>query len=303
MDTDIAEFRAFNRFHTRLVGALNDSFLASGYSLPQVRVIYEIANAPTPPAAADLAEALRMDAGYLSRLLAGLEGDGLVARTPSGDNAKRLDLALTPEGQAIADRLDDASAEQIAALLAPLPDTDRAALTEAMATIRRLLDTGAPGQITLSEPGPGDLGWVVQSQAHFYATAYGWDARFEALVAEIAAKFIRDFIPGKERGWIARAGGRPVGSVFVVREDDATAKLRLLYVDAAARGQGLGARLVEECLAFAQGAGYRRMVLWTNDNLISARRIYQGLGFTLTSEEPHSDFGPPLVGQMWEREL
>ncbi|MDP0926942.1 bifunctional helix-turn-helix transcriptional regulator/GNAT family N-acetyltransferase [Paracoccus onubensis] len=305
-DSEIASVRLFNRFHTRLVGALNDRLLASDYSLPQVRILYEIANArpDAPPSARELGKALRMDTGYLSRIVSGLEGEGLVMRTPSSDNAKRLALTLTDRGAAVFNGLNAASAEEVAALLAPLSKTERSQLVGAMHRIRRLLgDDPDDRTFILRDPRPGDLGWIMHRQGMLYAREYGWDWTFEALVAEIVGQFVKEFAPDRERCWIAEMEGEVVGSVFVVRQDDETAKLRLLYVDPAARGRGLGRRLVEECIRFAQAKGYRRMVLWTNDILISARRIYEAAGFTLIEEEPHHSFGKDLVGQVWGRNL
>ncbi len=305
-DSEIASVRQFNRFHTRLVGALSDRLLASDYSLPQVRILYEIANArpDAPPSARELGKALRMDTGYLSRIVSGLEGEGLVMRTPSSDNAKRLALTLTDRGRALFNGLNAASAEEVAALLAPLSKSERGQLVGAMHRIRRLLG-GGPDDRTfiLRNPQPGDLGWITHRQGMLYAREYGWDWTFEALVAEIVGQFVKEFVPDRERCWIAEMEGEVVGSVFVVRQDDETAKLRLLYVDPAARGRGLGRRLVEECIRFAQAKGYKRMVLWTNDILISARRIYEAAGFTLIEEEPHHSFGKDLVGQIWGRNL
>lgn len=305
-DVEIAAVRRFNRFHTRLVGALNEHLLASDYSLPQVRVLYEIANAgeDRSPSARELGEVLRMDTGYLSRVVSGLEGDGLIARTPSADNAKRLALTLTAEGHRVFDGLNAASAEEVAALLEPLSETERGQLVGAMHRIRRLLgDAPVKRTFVLRDPAPGDIGWIAHRQGLLYAHEYGWDWTFEALVAEIVGQFAKEFIPGRERCWVAEMEGEVVGSVFVVRQDDETAKLRLLYVDPAARGLGLGRRLVDECLGFARGAGYRRIVLWTNDVLVSARRIYEATGFSLIEEEPHRSFGQDLVGQVWGRDL
>jgi DNA-binding MarR family transcriptional regulator/predicted GNAT family acetyltransferase len=305
-DGDVAAIRRFNRFHTRLVGALNEHLLSSPYSLAQVRILYELANAPpdTPPAARELGDVLKMDAGYLSRLVAGLEGDGLLERTPAPDNAKRLLLSLTERGREVYAGLNAASAGEVAELLAPLSPAERRQLTGSMARIRRLLgDRGEARAFILRDPEPGDLGQVVHRQAALYTREYGWDWTFEGLISEIAGQFIRNFDPAGERCWIAEMEGEIVGSVFVVREDAETAKLRMLYVDPAARGKGLGRTLVEECLRFARAKGYRRMVLWTNDILVSARRIYEAAGFELLEEAPHRSFGKDLVGQIWAREL
>ncbi|GLS16353.1 bifunctional helix-turn-helix transcriptional regulator/GNAT family N-acetyltransferase [Hydrogenophaga electricum] len=299
-------FRAFNRFHTRLVGALDESLLDSGHTLPQARVLHEIASAPRdrPLSARDIGQRLRLDTGYLSRLLAGLEADGLVVRQPSDTNARRLGLSLTPQGRDAYAQLSAASAREIEALLAPLSPAERDELVGAMARIRRLLGDAPEGRtFVLRDPVPGDMGWIVHRQARLYATAYGWDASFEAMVAEIAAQFVREFRPDRERCWVAESEGEIVGSAFVVRQDDQTAKLRMLYVEPGARGMGLGRRLVDECLRFATERGYQRMVLWTNDILVSARRIYQAAGFQLVESSPHRSFGKDLVSEVWERAL
>ncbi|MHA6265134.1 bifunctional helix-turn-helix transcriptional regulator/GNAT family N-acetyltransferase [Arenibacterium sp. CAU 1754] len=305
-DPIISQVRAFNRFHTQWVGALNDHMLASDYGLPQVRVLYEIANPPAdgPPSASALARALQMDTGYLSRIVAGLESAGLIARTPSPGNAKRLSLSLTEAGREIFAGLNRSSAEEIAARLKPLDATERRQLTGAMARVRRLLgDTPPKPTFILRDPEVGDLGHVVQRQSDLYAQEYGWNWEFEALLCEIMAQFIRSFDPDRERAWIAEQEGDIVGSVFVVREDDSTAKLRMLYVEPDARGMGLGRSLVQECLRFARTRGYTRMVLWTNDILTSARHIYETTGFRLIGEDPHHSFGKDLVGQNWALDL
>lgn len=304
--TRVAALRRFNRFHTRLVGALSEGLLDSDLPLAQARVLYEIAQAPAsaPASAAGLGRGLGLDAGYLSRLIAALETRGLVTRRPSAQNARRLDLVLTEAGRAAFAALDRASESETAALIAPLAEPDQIRLLAAMARVEALLG-GAPDDpvVVLREPEPGDLGWIVHRQGLLYAREYGWDARFEALVAEIVGRFGREHDPARERAWVAEQGGAVVGSVFLVRQDEAVAKLRLLYVEPSARGQGLGRRLVEECLRFSRARGYRRIELWTNDVLVSARRLYQAAGFALVSEEPHHSFGRDLVAQTWGRDL
>ena len=302
----VESVRRFNRFHTRLVGALNEVHLASDYSLPQVRVLYEIASAPAaePVSAAGLGRDLALDAGYMSRLVAGLEKAGLIVRTPAPDNAKRLLLSPTDAGKALFADLSAASAAEVTALLEGLSDHEQRQLVGALNRVMRLLGPDhADRTFVLRDPVPGDLGWITHRQAVLYAREYGWDWTFEALVAEIVGNFARDFDPGSENCWIADRRGDVVGSVFLVRQDETTAKLRLLYVEPSARGLGLGRRLVEECIGFARAKGYRRMTLWTNDVLIAARRIYENTGFTLTEEEPHFRFGKQLVGQVWQRDL
>lgn len=306
MTDPVAAFRGFNRFHTRLVGALNEHLLASDFSLPQVRVLYEVACAPQnqPPSARDLGEALRMDAGYLSRLVTGLVEAGLIDRQPSPENAKRLTLRLTEAGRAVFAKLDATSAAEAGALLAELSPQEQAELVGAMTKIERLLGGGSrEATFILRDPEPGDLALIAQQNARLYAKEYGWDWTFEALVSEIVAQFIQNFDPTGERCWVADREGQVVGSVFVVREDAQTAKLRILYVDEAARGLGLGRRLVEEAIRFARSRGYSRMVLWTNDILTAARRIYEGAGFELVEENHHHSFGKDLVGQVWARDL
>lgn len=302
----VAQFREFNRFHTRLVGALNEHLLASDYSLPQVRVLYEVANAPTkpPPSARDLGEALGMDTGYLSRIVTGLADEELIDRVPSDGNAKRLALTLSEKGREVFRGLNDASAKEAAAMLEGLSDQEQRELIGAMGKMRRLLGNGTnEATFILRNPEPGDLGWITYQHGRLYAKEYGWDWTFEALVAEIVGQFARTYDPSCERCWVAEREGEVIGSVFIVRQDDDTAKLRLLYVDASARGLGLGRRLVEETLRFARDKGYKRMILWTNDVLVSARRIYEVAGFELLEEEPHHSFGKDLVGQVWGRDL
>ena len=302
----VEKFRSFNRFHTRLVGALNDDMLASGYSLPQLRVLYEIAVAPrgAPLSARDLSDILQIDPGYLSRLVSGLETDGLVRRTPTPENAKRLALTVTDLGRQKYHDLARMSASHTGALLEPLDKIERRELVGAMQTIERLLGHSKKDRtFILRDPEPGDMGRVVYAQARFYAREFGWDQRFEALISRIVAQFAENFDPAWEKCWIAEQNGRFVGSVFVVRQDEKTAKLRMLYVDQAARGLGLGRRLVDECLRFARARGYRRMELWTNDVLSAARHVYESVGFELIDEERHHSFGKDLVGQNWGLDL
>ena len=298
--------RRFNRFHTRLVGALNEGLLESDFSLPQARILYEIDKAQPGQSvsAAALGRFLSLDPGYLSRLIAGLEKQGLLLRTPAPDNARRLLLSLTPKGQAAAAGLDAASAAEVTGLMEKLSDSEQHQLVGAMQKMLRLLDSGGDAAtFVLRDPEPGDLGWVVHRQTVLYHREYGFDWTFEAMIAGIVAEFARTFDPQSERCWIADRDGEVAGSVFVVREDAATAKLRMLYVEPSARGLGLGRRLVDECIRFARARGYRRMVLWTNDVLHAARRIYQATGFELVDEEPHRSFGQDLVGQTWSRTL
>jgi DNA-binding MarR family transcriptional regulator/GNAT superfamily N-acetyltransferase len=279
----VTAVRDFNRFYTRVIGVLTDGLLHTPYSLTEARVIFELAQRDRTEVTA-LRRDLGLDAGYLSRMLARFEADGLVVRDTAEGDARRRVVRLTGPGRAVYADLDRRSAAEVAALLDPVPTADRDRLLAAMGTVRTVLSGGAPPEmgspaITLREPGPGDLGWVVARHGALYAAEYGWGAGFEALVARIVADFVDHRDPARERGWIALRGGQPVGSVFCVKADETTAKLRLLLVEPAARGAGLGRRLVGECVAYARAAGYTAMTLWTNEVLTAARRIYAAAGF------------------------
>lgn len=303
----IHEIRAFNRFYTNLIGALDYSkHLYTPYTLTESRVLYELAHSPRTDAA-DLRAELSLDAGYLSRLLAKFERDGLVGRAPSEVDPRRQRITLTPRGREAAALLDERSREAVGALLAKVATDERPRLVEAMRTVREILSRSRTAHRegpVVREPGPGDLGWVVQRHGALYAAEYGWNADFEGLVARIVADFAQDHDPHLERVWIAELDGRPVGSVMCVRDDaPATARLRLLLVEPEARGHGLGDRLVRTVVDFARDVGYRELVLWTNDVLTGARRIYQRAGFTLVAEKPHRSYGADLVGQDWRLPL
>lgn len=299
------EARRFTRFYTSFVDALSDRMLKSHFSLPQARVIHEIATGPKEVQAADMARALRMDAGQISRVLTGLERKGIVTREPLADNARRLRVALTAEGEQAFRELDQRSSDQMGSALGKLTGEDRTRVIRAMRLITRLLGDrphpAVPVQLRALEP--GDMGWVVARQSALYAAEYGWNDEYEALVLKILADFAAQHDPARERGWIAEIDGAPVGAVFVVRKDDDTAKLRLLHVERAARGAGIGRILVEAVMEFSRAAGYRRIELWTNDVLRSARRIYIRAGFELVEEERHVSFGHALNGQVWARDL
>jgi DNA-binding MarR family transcriptional regulator/GNAT superfamily N-acetyltransferase len=309
MDSPVAEVRAFTRFYTAVIGVLDEGLLGTPYSVTEARVLFELAQSDATDAA-DLRRGLRLDSGYMSRIAARLEADGLVTRAPSGRDARRQVLALTPRGREVFADLDARSADQVAHLLDKLGEADQERLVTAMGTVRSLLGAaqgdGLPATartVVLREPGPGDLGWVVARHGAVYAAEYGWNTEFEGLVARIVADYAAGHDPRREAAWIAELDGEPVGCVFCVARDDTTAQLRILLVDPAARGLGIGARLVAECLRFATAAGYESMMLWTNDVLTSARRIYEAAGFRLVDEEPHHSFGQDLVGQVWERRL
>lgn len=303
-DGHIDAARRFTRFYTRETELLDEGFLQSRFSLTEGRVLYELA-ARGETGAAELGRDLGLDRGYLSRMLKRFEADGLLQRQASASDGRQSVLSLTSAGRDAFAPLDALSREQWAQRLAKLSPDDRRQLIAAMETIEKLLgDTPMErGEIVLRHHQTGDLGWVARRQGLLYAQEYGFDASFEALVAEILVEFVRTRDPARERGWIAERGDDTLGSVYCVRQSDEVAKLRLLYVEATARGTGLGARLVTECIAFARAAGYRRLVLWTNDCLDAARAIYVKAGFELVEEERHHSFGVDLVGQNWVLKL
>ncbi|MGN6231157.1 MAG: bifunctional helix-turn-helix transcriptional regulator/GNAT family N-acetyltransferase [Trinickia sp.] len=300
-DDRIETVRRFNRFYTRQIGVLHEHLLDSDFSLTEARVLYELAHREGLTSA-DLCRELGLNAGYVSRVIARFEKNGLLVKTRSAADARASQLQLTDHGRARFAPLSEASRREVGAMLERLAAPAQRQLVDAMAEIESLLSAPEHTYV-LRDPRPGDMGWIVSRQAVLYAREYGWNAQFEALVAEIVAKFIREFDPQAERCWIAEKDGKPVGSVFVVRQDEETAKLRLLYVEASARGLGIGHRLVDECLRFARLAGYKKMMLWTNSVLADARRIYEKAGFQLVEEEPHHSFGKDLVGQVWARTL
>ena len=300
----VSAIRRFNRFYTKHIGVLRERHLDSPFSLTEVRVLYELAHRDGLTAST-LGRELALDSGYLSRILRSFEQRGLIEKTRSESDARKTHLRLTDNGRTAFAPLDSRANEEIAALVERVHPDDRRRLSEAMRTIERVLVPGAEASRSylIRTHQPGDIGWVVYRHGVLYAREYGWDERFEALVAQIVAEFVQNFDARRERCWIAEQNGERVGSVFLVRKTDAIAKLRLLLVEPKARGLGIGHRLVEECIRFARQAGYERMTLWTNSVLHAARRIYEEAGFTLVSEEPHAMFGKDLVGQTWELEL
>jgi len=308
-DQRVDRIREFNRFYTRHVGALNEGLLQSSFSLTETRLLYELAHVEAT-SATDLARSLSLDPGYLSRLLKSFRDRGLIRSDPAPEDGRKSLISLTESGREAFAPLNKRSAEEVAGYLGQLPEPDQARLVEAMDTIRALLEPAAsPAPAILLRPHRiGDIGWVIHRQSRVYAEEYGWDIGYEALVAQIAGRFLDDYDPRTDCCYIAEREGEIVGSVFVVPADHPetgprTAKLRLLYVEASARGTGLGRRLVEEAMRFAKGAGYARMTLWTNDVLSSARGLYERLGFTMTKREAHHSFGRDLVGETWDRDL
>jgi DNA-binding MarR family transcriptional regulator/GNAT superfamily N-acetyltransferase len=303
LDARISMIRHFNRFFTRQIGALREGLLHSPYSLTEARVMFELAHRKQQTAS-DLCRELGLDPGYLSRILARFEQQGVIDKVRSDIDGRQRLLRLTKSGQDAFAVLDQRSRDEVAELLNNLSEANQAQLLEAMQTIERVLDANhsfkfaAPFVLRPHEP--GDMGWVTHRHGVLYAREYGWDERFEALVAQIVADFVNSYDPARERCWIAEMNGEIVGSVFLVRSSETVAKLRLLLVEPKARGLGLGARLVEECIRFARRSGYQKIVLWTNSVLVAARHIYQKAGFTLVAEEAHHSFGHDLVGETWE---
>jgi DNA-binding MarR family transcriptional regulator/GNAT superfamily N-acetyltransferase len=297
--------RRFNRFYTRRIGALQPGYLGSPFPLPQARVLYELGQRGESTAS-ELGADLDLDLGYLSRLLQGLRRRGLVQGEASPEDARRVRLSLTAMGRKTYQQLDARSREEVAGMLGKLAAPDQARLVGAMGTMESLLakrKLTANLEIRLRGHRPGDMGWVVHRHGALYFQEYGWDERFEALVAGIARDFIDNFDAARERCWIAEIGGEPVGSVFVVKQNKSTAKLRLLLVEPGARGNGVGKRLVAECIAFARAKGYRKLVLWTQSDLEAARAIYNAAGFKRTKAERHRSFGYDLTGEYWELRL
>jgi DNA-binding MarR family transcriptional regulator/N-acetylglutamate synthase-like GNAT family acetyltransferase len=299
----ITRVRAFNRFYTNVIGVLGEGLLDSPYSLTEARLIFELAQRDTTEVIA-LRRDLDIDAGYLSRILARFEADGLITRARSATDGRRQVIRLTAAGRAAYGMLDERSAGEVRGLLTPLTDERRRRLIAAMDTIEEVLaDVRPPRSPVLRPLRPGDLGWVVHRHGVLYAAEYGWDASFEALVARVVADYVDNGDTRRENAWIAEVAGEPAGCVFCVRRDDTTAQLRLLLVEPSCRGLGIGTRLVDECLSFARLAGYKSIMLWTNDVLGDARRVYERAGFRLTEQGEHHSFGHDLVEQIWARDL
>jgi DNA-binding MarR family transcriptional regulator/GNAT superfamily N-acetyltransferase len=304
LEGQIAAVRGFSRFYTRKLGIIEPKLLDSPWTLQEARIIYEIADRQSCTAT-DLVGALGVDAGFLSRTLQALHRRQIIARKPSNTDRRVTELALSAKGRAAFADLDSRSRGAVAALLCKLDAGERAAVVNAMIAIEHTLEPPArePAGFLLRSHRPGDIGWMVSRHGAIYAQEYGWDISFEALVAEIAAQFIRSYDPAREHCWIAEIGGEPVGSIFLVKASDEVAKLRLLLVDKKARGLGLGRALTEQCIRFARQAGYRSITLWTQSILFAARGIYQRAGFRRVSEQSHHSFGVDLVGETWELKL
>src|SRR5580698_2831806 len=296
--------RAFNRFYTKQIGLLRKGYLDSPFSLTEVRVLYELAHRKHP-IAAQISKDLDLDAGYLSRLLAKFAKRGLISRKASGTDARQSHLSLTERGRQSFAPLEVKTQKQVGAMLGKLSEADQKRLVDAMHTIEKLLGAQPESRnpYLLRSHRPGDMGWVVHRHGAFYASEYGWDQRFEALTAQIVAKFILNFDPQRERCWIAEQDGAMLGSVFLVKKSDRIAKLRLLLVEPSARGLGIGKRLVDECIKFARETGYRQITLWTQSNLHAARHIYKTAGFRLTKQETVKQFGHEMTSETWDLKL
>ena len=298
----IAATRRFGRSYTRAIGALRETRRASPFSLTEARVLNELVDR-TSVTARVLTRELDLDPGYLSRILHRFAQQGLVRLRIKVEDRHQQEVSLTAAGRAAYAPLDTAARQEIGRLLGTLPDAAQVQLVQAMGRIETLLTPERASPWLLRQEAPGDIGWVVSRHGALYAADYGFDARFEALVAQIAGGFLARHDPARERCWIAERDGVNIGSVFLVRHSDSVGKLRLLLVEPSARGLGVGKRLVAECIGFARAAGYQRVTLWTNDVLVAARGIYQAAGFRLVSSKPHRDFGPALVGEEWELDL
>jgi DNA-binding MarR family transcriptional regulator/GNAT superfamily N-acetyltransferase len=314
-EADIAAVRRFSRFYTRLLGTLNEDLLQSKLSLTEARVLYELANR-SQPTASEIAAELGLDLGYLSRILRSFAAAKLIRRQSSQADRRQSLISLTAAGRSQFKLLNERSIHQVRELVEPLSSEQRMRLLDSMRTIESLLGSSPAESMTeiketapviLRQHRPGDLGWVVERHGLLYFQEFGWDERFEALVARIAADFVDQFDPERERCWIAERKGERLGCVFLVRDKDSdsatTARLRLLLVEPSARGLGLGRTLVQQCTSFARSVGYRRIVLWTNSVLTSARHIYEHEGYQLVREEPYTNFGKELITQDWELNL
>jgi DNA-binding MarR family transcriptional regulator/GNAT superfamily N-acetyltransferase len=297
----IGAVRRFNRFYTKQIGLLNEGLLRSPFSLTEARVIYELAH-HEKTTATELANELGLDAGYLSRILRGFKKQGLIEKQSSETDGRQSLLWLAEQGQEAFATLNARSHNEIEAMLNALSPEAQNRLVEAMHTVEGLLGAQPEQKVPyiLRPPQPGDMGWVVQRHGVLYAEEYGWDEQFEALVADIVAKFIQNHDPKRERCWIAEREGENTGSVFLVKQSDTVAKLRLLLVEPDARGLGIGSRLVNECIRFARQAGYSQITLWTQSVLLAARHIYEKAGFQLVQQGPHHSFGHDLVEETWE---
>jgi len=301
----VREVRQFNRFYTHLIGLLDEHLPDSGLSLPEGRVVYELATGGQQTAA-DLTRTLNIDKAQLSRVIRRLTDRQLLTSEVDPAHAKKKVLSLTPVGRIAFTELDRGTRFRMESVLRPLKPAMRKKLVSSMRDIQAAFEArnNRPAPVTLRSLVPGDLGWVIHRQAVLYAQEYGWDWTYEALISKILGEFAADFDASKEDGWIAERAGQIVGSIFLMRSDDpVVARLRLLYVEPSARGLGIGQRLVDTCIERARQLGYQRLTLWTNDVLTAARQIYETSGFRLSKEYAHRSFGRDLVGQVWDLDL
>jgi DNA-binding MarR family transcriptional regulator/GNAT superfamily N-acetyltransferase len=307
LDERMRDMRAFTRFYTAEVGALDEGLVGTEHSLPEARVIWELAQHAAVEVV-QLRRDLDLDSGYLSRILQRLDAQGLVERDRSPEDARKQVVRLTAAGTEAYAALDGRTADRTRARLAELDEPQQERLLGAMGEIRSILDSTElspppADRVVLRPPGPGELGWIVSAHGRVYTEEFGWDHRFEALVAQVVADYAAEHDDATEACWIADLDGTPVGSIFCIRVDETTAKLRLLLVDQTGRGLGIGERLVQQCIRFAREAGYEKLVFWTNSPLVAARKIYDREGFRLLHEQPHSMFGPEVLGQDFELDL
>jgi DNA-binding MarR family transcriptional regulator/GNAT superfamily N-acetyltransferase len=300
----VAAVRRFNRFYTQHLGVLNDGFLDSPFSLTQARVLYEIRQRGSSTAT-DLGRDLGLDGGYLSRVLAQFEKSGLIRKERSPTDGRQSFLSITAMGRKAMEHLERRTVQQVGDVLHRLSGPEQSRLVSAMRSVERMIgpEPKAADDIVLREPKPGDLGWIVARHATLYQEEYGWAGNFEGICAQIVADYAAKFDPARERCWIAEMDGENVGSVFLVKDTDEIARVRLLLVDPVARGRGLGTRLTDECIRFAKACGYRGITLWTHSVLTPARHIYAKAGFTLTSSEKKKSFGKDVVSEIWDLKL
>ena len=300
-DTRIAAFRQFNRFYTQKIGVLEKGYLRSPFSLAEARVLYELGQCGETTAS-EISSRLGLDMGYLSRILAKLQGQQLIRRSTAQQDGRQRLIQVTPKGKKAQDALNSRSEKQAGSLLAELSDPQKAGVLQAMSQIRSALGDppGAIEPYIIRTHRIGDLSWIAYRHAVLYSQEYGWNQGFERLVLEIVASFLKNYDPATEQCWVAERSGEMVGCVFLMKRSKQTAQLRLLLVEPSARGLGIGKRLVEECIRFARETGYKKIVLWTHDNLTAARAIYQKAGFQLTATGAHEDFGPRVTSETWE---
>ena len=304
LEQRVQAVRQFSRFYTRQLGVLNEKLLGSKYSLTEVRVLFELAHR-TDCTARQIGQDLGLDAGYLSRILNRFARVRLVTRERSKIDRRNIQLRLTAKGRSVFQSLDRQSRAQVAEMLKELSEPIQEKLVGALRRAEESFIDGSfsKSAVVLRSHRSGDIGWVIHRHGALYAEQYGWDESFEALVAEVAAQFIKNFDPTRERCWIAELDGEAVGSIFLVKFTEEIAKLRLLLVEPHARGFGIGRKLVRECIDFARQSRYEKVTLWTQSCLLAARKLYREAGFKLVKEEPQRAFGADLVSEIWELEL